>query len=163
MNDMTINPETGFLESLNQNFNTFTSAKKSKVLKVALNTVKAGKYPDKQTLCDLVGIGLRTFNAHLVQDDAFKSAWQEIKHRTESLLTDNLAKKAESKMGTLATLALLRHNESGRWNNEGQTININTQDASIKTLLNKANDYIEAEILDNPAITSTSPDQIENK
>jgi hypothetical protein len=145
-----INPNTKFLESVNPATKSFTSEKKLKALQMAHECLNNKKYPSLDLICKSLDIGLKTFHNHLERDEVFRNCWVEIKARIDSMLTSNLALKAEGKMGTLAVLALLKANESGlinKWNQE-QTINHVTDNSSSKTLLSGINDYIEADIID---------------
>jgi len=141
------NPDTHFLESLNITANSFTSEKKIKFLELATNhIVEKKEMPQTLSLCQAVGIGIRTFEKHLEWDHKFKECWLEVRAKINSILTEDLYVKSRGKMGTLALLALLRYNESQKWNQE-QTINHVTDNSSSKTLLSSVNDYIEADIV----------------
>jgi hypothetical protein len=142
-----LNKETNFLESINPAVNSFTADKKVSFLKLTHDCIDKGKYPSVHKLCKAIGIGVSTFHLHLLRDENFRSAWSEVKHQIDSLLTDNLAIKAESKMGTLATLALLKHLEAGKWNQD-TTINHVVDNSQAKTMLMGVNDFIEADIID---------------
>lgn len=142
-----VNPETNFLESVNPSKSTFDSNKKLAALKLANETIDNGVYPTVDLICKALGVNARTFWIHLDQDPKFRECWKEIKIRIDSMLTSNLAIKANNKMGTLAVLALLKHNEAGKWNQDQITINHSSDNTQAKTILSGINDYIEADII----------------
>ena len=151
-----VNPQTKFLESLNPAVNTFTSDKKVQFLQLATNHIlEKHEMPQTLSLCEAVGIGIRTFEKHLEWDSKFNECWKEVKAKINSLLTENLYIKSQGKMGTLALLALLRYNESNKWNQE-QTINHVTDNSNSKTLLSSVNDFIEADIVGETKQLNTS-------
>lgn len=160
-NQLTVNAETGFLESytpytadLERNY--FNSDRKLHFLALVDECIKNRKWPTVNELCAIVGVGLRTFEIHLQKDAAFNQEWVERRRQLMSLYTSKLAEKADHKMGTLANLAMLRYLESGTWNPEHR-INHVTNDSVSKSLFNGLNQVQDAEILpinqDNGAIS----------
>ena len=143
-----VNAHTKFLESVNPVKQSFDSDKKIQFLKLATNHInEKNEMPDLLSLCNAVGINVRTLYIHINLDPVFSECWKEIKCKIDSLLTNDLYIKSKSKMGTLALLALLRHNESGKWNQDQITINHSSDSAQVKTILSSVNDYIEADII----------------
>ena len=156
MNALQVNQKTHFLESVNPLKQTFTSDKKLKLLQLANEHISTKQeVPDVLSLCNALGVNVRTFQRHLATDSTFNECWKEVLAKIDLLLTNDLYVKSKSKMGTLALLAYLRHNESGKWNQE-QTINHVTDSSSSKTLLSSVNDFIEADIVGESKQLNTS-------
>ena len=144
-----VNPDTNFLESINPIKQAFTSDKKLQFLKLATDHITEHKeVPDILSICQLIGINVRTFQRHLNLDSTFQECYKEVLAKIDLLLTNDLYVKSKAKMGTLALLAMLRHNETGRWNQDQLTINHMSDNSSSKTILSSVNEYIEADIID---------------
>ena len=89
MNELVVNPTTGFLDA--DNWNSFTSDKKLKFLEIAEECVKTqGKWPDLGQLCTQLDIDPRTLDRHLKNDAKFKEMYDGItvrgKWNLESLM-----------------------------------------------------------------------------
>lgn len=166
MNPLKVNAETGFLEtkntrpfSLNQHKPPFDAAKKVKLLNMFREQIDARNYPEVHVICDAVGVSISAFRAHLAIDPAFQAEWQEIKLRIESVFAKALSKKALTKMGTLANLAILRHLENGSWNGESRVIH-ETDNTTLKGLLTSMPSVVDAEIV--PETVDNAPDLSNN-
>lgn len=147
MTPLALNPKNGYLESQSLcSWETFTGEKKIKLLDLARQALSKELHPSKQALCDAVNIGLRTLERHLKLDQKFAAQWQEIRLRVDAVFTNDLAIKAKAPNGTLACLAILRHNETGSWTNEYRPNGLAHEDG-IKAVLNRFSDAIDAEIV----------------
>lgn len=152
MNPLQVNPTTGFLESKNPTtLECFDSDKKLKFLELATECARKREFPDLASLCDCVGIKSRTLYQHFEIDSKFKEAWNEIKARLMGGFTNELSIKAKGKGGIIANLAVLKYLESGSWMNDTRVM-INTNNASVKSIVNEASDVIDGEIVNNQAL-----------
>lgn len=140
MNELIAHPETGFLDAANSN--AFSNEKKVKFLELAREFVRETKqWPDLSDLCSAVGVGRTTLQRHLVNDTAFKEAWDEI--------TLGGKWKLESKMFELAgknpmyCFGWLRKHFPAEYNPDHKVTvdhNINV----LQTLIDKAKDVTKS-------------------
>lgn len=163
-NPLVANPITGFLESPSPHDicperNYFNSDRKQHFLALIDECIDKEAYPHLKRICDTVGISQKAFERHLKWDKAFREEWEERKAQLRSVFTVKLAIKADSKMGTLANLAILRYLESGTWLPETR-INHMSDGTASKSFINAIPTVIDAEIADNsPDIPSVLPSQ----
>ncbi len=143
MNPLVKNPQTGYLESVSPASATFDAYKKSLFLQIVHEMLDAKEYPDIDMVCRQIGIDIRSFYRHLVTDSIFSSEWHAVKLRINSIWTRKLSIKADAANGTLANLAILRHNETGRWGDDR---------------LNPANDLSHAKTVENAVIIDVDPE-----
>src|SRR5258707_4768646 len=99
MNALTLDPKTGFLQSRCHVGETFDGIKKQAFLELALNSVNSESTVNIASMCDQIGIGVRTFNTHLVVDPAFKEAWQEVLDRIEERLVTVMVGNGRNEKG----------------------------------------------------------------
>jgi hypothetical protein len=149
MHELVPNAQTGFLESVSPANYTFDSARKVKFLELANAAIEQGHYPAIHKICDAVGITHRSFDIHVKQDEKFGEAWDEIKRRINSSFTTDLSKKANSKNGIVATLAILKYNESGSWL-DSRKVQFSSESSNMQRILADI-PVIEAEIVDQKA------------
>lgn len=163
-NPLVINSETGFLESpsprsLNPERNFFNSERKLAFLALVDQAIEAERLPNIAGICRALGVGQRIVDEHIKQDKAFSQEWDERRRQLLSVYSSKLADKAESKMGTLANLAMLRWLESGTWNPETR-VNHVTNNSESKSLISAIPTIIDGEIVANTGdIPSVLPSQ----
>jgi hypothetical protein len=153
-------PVTGYLQRQRNDLvgKTFTPEKKLDFLRLVKDYIdKHQAYPPLHTFLKALGVGMRTLQNHLANDQIFKSDYKELLHNLQVIYTQKLGDKADAKQGTLANLAMLRYLESGTWNPSG--LNPISQGAPSKELLSSFGDAIDAEIVPE---TSAKPGQLEN-
>lgn len=154
MNPLRPNPVTGYLESDNPNtIEAFTSDKKIRFLEMGRQYAEKRQLPDITAICDTIGIRSRTFYEHMQQDERFHEDWEEIRQRVYSGLCNEISIKANSKMGIVANLAVLKYLEKGKFSED--MIILNANNSSVKGISTELNGYIEAETVENKPITST--------
>ena len=129
---MVVNETTGFLDQSTANsFSVFSNDKKLKFLEIADNYRReTKKWPDLGSLCDAVGISIRSFYTHCQRDNAFKSAWDERLLRGEAKLTSDL----HDMNNPIAKLSWLRRHFPERWNPEYKmtaTVDVNVTNAIL--------------------------------
>lgn len=156
VNPLVPDPKTGFLQSHDNQGRTFTAEKKVKFLSIINEYINKKQYPLIHSVCDSLGIAVRTFDKHVEIDPAFGEAWREIKARLHSVFTHEMGIKALNPNGFMANVAILRYLENGTFNGESRVIH-STDNASAKAVNDRLKDAIDAEIVDD------SPSQIENK
>lgn len=126
MNPLQKNSVTGFLES--DNSWAFNSDRKIKFLTLAKEFIdNFNEFPSVYSICKQVGIAITTFENHLKSDEQFKKQWKEVISILKSVYVNNLATKANSKNGIVATLAILKYLETGTFVDRMQLINSNDQ------------------------------------
>lgn len=91
MNELSINPTTGYLDA--DNINAFGSDKKLRFFELCKDhREKTGKWPDFSSVCDAIGIGARTLDRHLRIDEKFADEFKELtlrgKYKLESQMFD---------------------------------------------------------------------------
>lgn len=146
-NKLTVNPKTGFLESVSPNLGTFDSNKKVRFIQLATELAERGEYVNPHTLCKAVGIALRTYMNHMSIDERFKAAMHEAKAIEEALLVERLHGMTKRANGFMPIMARLRDLNGPRWHDQRRVIH-EADNASIKTLNERIDTYIDADIVD---------------
>ncbi len=159
MHPLSVNPKTGYLES--NVGSSFDSASKVRFLELCREfKAKEDKWPDIGSVCDSIGVTLKTFEKHLQVDEEFRDAWEELTLRGEATLT--------SKMYDLATknpmymFGWLRRWNPQRWNPDFK-VNISTDYSQVKGALDGARAVFEAELVDKKDIAPANSLQLEQK
>lgn len=156
MNELTVNPTTGFLESKSNHGKNFTSEKKIKFLELARSyKEQTGKWPDVGSICDAVGVNLVTFYRHLDMDDVFKNEWEELTLRGEATLTSSMFEL--STKNPMYMFGWLRRFYPQRWNPDHK-VTITHDYQGINGALGEATKVIEAEIVEPSDLKSDNKD-----
>jgi len=144
---LTVNKETGFLESANSSV-TFDASKKTHFLRIALKYVQEEKkIPSLLSLCQSIGISLRTFERHIGADPAFKDRFREVLLIGQDILTEVMFDRAKTPGGFMDRAMWLRRHFPEYWNPDHK-IQISSGPPASKKLLENIDEYIEAEIVD---------------
>ena len=143
MHPLSPNSKTGYLES--NVGSSFDSASKVRFFELCREfKEKENKWPDVGSVCDAVGITVRTFERHLQIDEEFRESWEELTLRGEATLT--------SKMYDLATknpmymFGWLRRWNPQRWNPDFK-VNISADFSQLKGAIDGAKEVFEAELV----------------
>jgi hypothetical protein len=120
MNKLTVNHETGFLESSNS-FRAFDAPKKARFLELAGEYFdQTGKMPNVRALCDSVGIAMTTFERHYQQDERFRDGIREFKLKGKDILEDKMFEYAQNKGGYMHMITWLRKEFPEEYNPEAK-------------------------------------------
>lgn len=141
---LALNESSGFMDSPNS-LSTFDTPKKIKFLELASKyRSETGKWPEIGSLCDAVGVSIRSFYRHVERDPQFKSEWDEVLLRGEAKLTSKLADMSNP----IGPLSVLRRYFPDRWNPDKKlTVDVNV--TSVASAVSKSEVY-EAELVAPP-------------
>ncbi len=160
VNQLQIDPATGFLQSYSPGFATFDAAKKTKFIELAQECLDRKESPKLSAICKAVGISMGSFWNHVEQDAEFKRQWDEIRFQLEDILSQSLVNLGQKANGVGAAAFWLKNRVPERWSDNPGS-NQNFQDFSwIKKLADAFNGpktVVEAEIVpDNKSIDNQS-------
>lgn len=124
----------------------FDSAKKVRFIELAHDAVEQGGVPHIANICKALGITVRTFQVHMVEDDVFKEAVDEAWLRVESELVDAMYANARKPNGVTDRIFLLKNRFPERWNENAKLI-ISRDNSPTKRLEDIAKGAIEGEIV----------------
>lgn len=159
MNALAVNPQSGFLDAANHNG--FTSEKKLAVLELIKSAVAQKCWPSIASLVAQVGISPKTFYNHVDADPEFAEAYENAMAPVEDQLAQNLYEQGQNANGITANIFLLKTRWKKRWGDQN-TIQI-IDFTSLKGSGPDKSQAIEADIVENPAITSTQKPNNEPK
>jgi hypothetical protein len=144
VNALTVNPQTGFLESVAPNFESFDSQRKQALLQLANECADRDEAPNLNEICKRIGINLRTFHRHLQVDEVFREAWDEVRLKIEDALQRSLVRQGvKGSQGITAAIFWLKNRVSERWN-DGQP-HISLDLSGLKQLTPVNNGFIDVE------------------
>ena len=148
MMPLQINPESGFLESTGKHI--FSSAMKFRALELARENLEMkGEMPDIPATCKALGIKHNTFYDHLRVDEEFKAQWEEVLDVCEQELVKTMYANGRKPSGYMDRITWLRAHRPGKWNPDFK-LNINTDGAQVKGVLDAASTVIDAVIVNEP-------------
>lgn len=161
MNQLRVDPASGFLESTSPNFQTFDADKKRIFLDLALQSAQAGAWPDINKICQSLGINVRTFYNHREKDAEFCNQWDEVKRTVASEIAKTMHEHSKRPGNYMDRVTLLRHMYPEEWGGVAKDQSI--QDFSwVKKLVEAHKPSViatNAEIISTPTPESKSIDK----
>jgi hypothetical protein len=154
VNALTLDAETGFLQSINPISNTFTAEKKMDFLRQAREYRKLNKgWPDFGEICERIGVNILTLERHIKIDEEFAKQFKELslsgKYQAESDMYNARLKNPLYMFGWLRKWFPDEYHPEYRAN---PTVNIQVFDGKI----GNAQAFIEAETVDTTVISPSS-------
>jgi hypothetical protein len=155
MNQLSVDPASGFLESSSPNLQTFDANKKQEFIKLALEQAKRGEWPDIEDLCDKFGMTSRTFYGHKKQDGAFSDAWEDVKRAVVHDIAKTMHTHSKRPGNYMDRVTLLRHLYPEDWG--GIAKDQSFQDFSFIKKLNDVLNGSKPAVIDAELVNTSTP------
>jgi hypothetical protein len=109
VNALTVNSETGFLESSGYSGATFDASRKLQFINLAEEHFKkTGSMPDLVSVAEVVGVHPRTVENHLKSDEMFAEAWRNVRLKGKWRLESKMYEYGLGKSGYMDRITWLR-------------------------------------------------------
>lgn len=166
MNQLAVNPRTGYLESPNGvSGRNFDSAKKIQFLELAKKHIdETGRFPKVTALCNVVGIGHYTLETHLKKDAIFAQDYREILLRGRAELEHVMFENGCKPQGFMDRMAWLRANFPETYDRQN-VVTVKHELGFVESVSKKINEYVDVtdfEVSGENASLSTSGQSDQN-
>ncbi len=153
MNEIALNPATGYQESSNSSF-TFNSQRKKEFIELARQVIEEGhEYPNVGDLCRIMDISISTFHNHLAADGKFAKDWHELELKGEATCLSDMY--ALRKKNPMYMFGWLRARFPGKYD-PTRRVEVSSDFSWLKEAITKEKPQViatEAEIISTPKAT----------